>query len=224
MFKFLSVLLILPILLCSQANTMIDLFSEATMVEIYKDGQIINLSEDEQKEFDNIFCSSLEGSVQMPAFGVSLDEITKEEMKSGIWIKFIFEKTIIKSEMPFDELLIHLEKDSYGINIIRGNSGVYEGRCYYLNLDNNLNALYSFIDGLKGLEQEVEVELESQDIKPTIIVSEDIDNDEKNKAKDKLNNPIKIDEDNDEESKNNNSLDENETMPKSQKELLEHLN
>ena len=111
MLKFLSLFMIIPVLFCSRINVTTDLFEGAKNVEISFDNEIVEISKTEFDEFENIFCE--------------LDSETKEAMKEGLWIKFIFDKTQVKSEMPFDELLIKLEKDSFGFNIIRGNDGVY---------------------------------------------------------------------------------------------------
>ena len=222
--RLLAFLLIVPILLCSQANIMVDLFSEASMVEIYKDGEVYLLNQEQQKEFDEIFCEIMEGAIQKPAFAVSLDDLTKEEMKSGFWVKFIFDNTMFKSEMPFDELLFNVTENAHGVNIIRGNDGIYQGRCYYLDLEGTMNMLYGFISQLSMDEQEdIEIELESQEIQPTIIVSEDKENDNNSEKDNSLRandgkNAKKSDTVLNEESNN-----KEESLTKSQKELLERL-
>ena len=222
--RLLAFLLIVPILLCSQANVMVDLFSEVSMVEIYKDGEVYLLNQEQQKEFDEIFCEIMEGAIQKPAFAVSLDDLTKEEMKSGFWVKFIFDNTMFKSEMPFDELLFNVTENAHGVNIIRGNDGIYQGRCYYLDLEGTMNMLYDFISQLSMNEQEdIEIELESQEIQPTIIVSEDKENDNNSEKDNSLRandgkNAKKSDTVLNEESNN-----KEESLTKSQKELLERL-
>ena len=223
--RLLCFLLIVPILFCSQANVMVDLFSEASMVEIYKDGQVYILSEEQQSVFDEIFCEIMDGAIQKPAFAVSLDDLTKEEMKMGFWVKFIFDNTMFKSEMPFDELLFNVTENAHGVNIIRGNDGVYQGRCYYLDLKGTMDTLYDFISQLSvDGHGDIEVELESQEIEPTMIVSEDKDNDNNSEKDDSL----KVDgesKDLKESDADYDSEDQNkeENMTKSQKELLEHL-
>lgn len=82
----------------------------------------------------------------MPAFGVSLDDLTKEEMKTGSWLELGFNKTYEFNEMPFDGLLIKIEKDIYGFNLIRRNNKKYEGRCFYLSLSESMNELYNIIN------------------------------------------------------------------------------
>lgn len=221
MLKLLYFFMIVPILFCSQANVMVDLFNEVSMIEVYNDGQVIELSEEEQNKFDELFCDAISQARQMPAFGVSLHDLTIEDMKHGIWVKFIFDKTIVKSEMPFNELLIHVQKDCHGFNVIRGNNGRYEGRCYYLDLDGTLDEVYDFLAGLKEkTETEIEVELDSQEIEETRIITENVDENNDDEKNSKDNNagpkPSVIEQKSDTENSDSD-------MNKSQKELLEHL-
>lgn len=212
MLRFLYLFMILPILFCSQANLTVDLFNEVKDIEYYKDGQIIELSEEEQARFEELFCEALSDAQQAPAYGVSLHENVVEQMKEGIWIKFIFEETLVKSDMTFDELLINVQKDCYGINIIRGNNGKYEGRCYYLNLKNSLDNVYDFIDNVYCKNTMMEVELESQNIEKFKIVEEDtLDEDNEN-----TNNSGRV--------INQNPIDEEDgEKNKASQELLKHL-
>lgn len=217
MFKFLCFIMIFPILLCSGANVMCDLFSEASSVEIYNNGQILELTESEQKKFDELFCSAITDARQMPAFGVSLHDDTIEAMQNGFWIKFIFDGKMIKSEMPFDELLINVQQDCHGLNVIRGNDGVYEGRCYYLDLKSTLNEVYDFLLTL-NFEEKPEIELEAQEVQETIIVNEEQEGDKEN------------DSENEEDGEHKNIVIKQEPLPqeqtelnKSQQELLNHL-
>lgn len=193
MFKMLYFLMIFPILLCSQPSSMIDLFSEVSMIEYYNDGEQFELSPQQQEKFEEFFCQALEGSRQMPAFGVSLHELTMQSMQSGIWVKFIYPKTMIKSEMPFNSLLINITKDCHGINLIRGNEGIFEGRCYYLDLENTLDEVYQFlIDCLEKGEEKIEVELDFEEPQEVLIKEdgeggmEEEENEDKEGGKDPL--------------------------------------
>jgi hypothetical protein len=81
----------------------------------------------------------------MPSLGVSLDDLTREEMKKGIWIQLDFEDEIVYSNMSFDSLLLKLEYNSCGLSVIRKYQGSYEGRCYYFDLRGNYNQLIEMI-------------------------------------------------------------------------------
>lgn len=103
----------------------------------------------EDKEYDEILDEINEmliGSHEMPAFGVSIDKDTKEAKKIGVWVELKYDKVYSHNEMPFDSLLIQVEKNWNGFNIYRGNNGIYEGRCFYINLlDNNMDDLYNLL-------------------------------------------------------------------------------
>ena len=81
----------------------------------------------------------------MPALGVSLHNETIEAINNGIWIMLIYNTKQMVDDMCFDELLIKVEKDFSGFNIIRGNNNVYDGRCYYVNLNKTMLSLYDWI-------------------------------------------------------------------------------
>lgn len=176
--KFLFLFVIFPILFCFSTAGVVDLFCGATMIDFYKDGQQVLLSQKEQNQIDNLFSEAIEDSFSMPAFAVSLDNLTKEEMKSGLWLEFVFDKTMSINELPFDSLLVNVNKDQYGINLIRGNDGIYEGRCFYLDLrGKNLDELYDYLSNINSNEENFEIE--NQQIEKTEIVEEK--NDKKGK-------------------------------------------
>ena len=180
MFRWLFLFLTLPILFCSQNNIMVNLFCEANMIEIYKDGETLQVSTNQLDEIDSLFYESISESLSMPAFGVSIDSLTKEAMKSGIWIEIFFDQTIIINEMPFDSLLIEIKENICGTNVIRGNDGVYQGRCFYLDLNGkNFNDLFQYLNLLTETE-ETEVELESQEIEDVEIVENEINSETEN--------------------------------------------
>ena len=87
----------------------------------------------------------LTNSHEMPALGVSLDNETRNELKNGLWLEFNYKTTQTYNEMPFDSLLIKVEPDNSGFNVLRKHDNLYEGRCYYINLDCNMSALYNKI-------------------------------------------------------------------------------
>lgn len=97
-------------------------------------------------EFENM----LIGANQMPALGVSIDELTREKMEIGIWLEFEFDSISYNSEMPFESLLVEINKDYYGFNVIRKYNNKYDGRCYYINLnDRSMNHLYEYLINIK---------------------------------------------------------------------------
>lgn len=84
----------------------------------------------------NAWKKMTESSVQMPAFGVSIDSLTREEIKSGVWVEFVFEEEHMVAGMPFTRLLVQVQPEYRGFNVIRYWKGGYDGRCYYVDLRN----------------------------------------------------------------------------------------
>jgi hypothetical protein len=69
----------------------------------------------------------------------------KEAMKNNVWLELEFDKTIEYNQMPFDTILIEVNSEYAGFNLMRGNKGEYDGRCYYVDLDGNMSKLYDFV-------------------------------------------------------------------------------
>ncbi len=177
--KFLFALMAIPVFLCAQAGILPDVFGEAEMVKVYNNGQEIVMSEEAQEKFDELFIESISGSRQMPAFAVAIHKLTMEDFKQGYWVKFDYGKKMNASGMPFDQLLIHVQKDVSGINVIRGNNGKFDGRCYYLDLEENLDKIYDFLVNIEALPSgEIKFEVEKSEEPEVEIVEEEEDDDD----------------------------------------------
>lgn len=123
-------------------------FKQANSITVYSNGETINYAKDNKQYVDILdFLKDIcEGSREMPAYGVSLNEETKMEMQNGLWIELNFNKTKTHNEMPFDSLLIRVEKEYQGFNIIRGQKGMYEGRCFHIYCpQNTMENLYNYL-------------------------------------------------------------------------------
>ena len=113
-----------------------DIIQEAKGVAVFLHGQKIIFPR-ESESFRTIFSAwnnMTAGANQMPAFGVSLDELTRQKLSEGLWVEFYFKKGCFCAEMPFDRLLIEVVDTFRGFNLIRHTEGKYQGRCFYLDL------------------------------------------------------------------------------------------
>lgn len=91
----------------------------------------------------------LENAHEMPAFGVSLDNETRQAKKQGTWLEIYFKGVNTHNEMPFERLLIEVNPEWTGFNIIRYYDGKYDGRCFYIDLvDNNMSELYNLLNNI----------------------------------------------------------------------------
>lgn len=124
--------------------------------EVFVNAKEINLYVDGAKSTYNVgdnfniilgcWNKMLSGGYTMPAFGVSLHAQTVAAMQKGIWIEFDFGKKTVIDELPFNKLLINIQKDYTGFNIIRYNSKIgYDGRCFYYSLSKDMSELYNLI-------------------------------------------------------------------------------
>ena len=126
-----------------------EVFDCADTINVYNGGAKTVYSSG-GKEYSKILAcwnDMINGAHDMPAFGVSLDRYTKEEMKKGLWVEFDFKKLLECNGMPFQKLLISVEKGAQGFNLIRYNSDVgYDGRCFYLDLvGKNMGKFYDLL-------------------------------------------------------------------------------
>lgn len=129
-----------------------EVFNNSSSVIVYKENDSHEFYKGEEvydeilNEWNELVCDAL----PMPAFGVSLDQLTREEMKTGNWVEFVFDGRCEFNEMPFERLLVKVEEGSCGFNIVRYLSDEgYSGRCFYLQLNGkNMAQFASFIGNI----------------------------------------------------------------------------
>ncbi|MCM1437729.1 MAG: hypothetical protein NC131_00765 [Roseburia sp.] len=111
----------------------------AESVNVLTDGDVSEyvVGEDRFNEICTAYNAMLAGAHRMPAYGVSLDNETRTAVKSGVWAEFVFSKPLSSDGMPFEKLLINVQPEWSGFNIIRYTAKHgYDGRCFYYNLVN----------------------------------------------------------------------------------------
>lgn len=127
-----------------------DFMSNISSFNIYFNGQIKSVEENENfemimGELEDIFLQSHE----MPAFGVAIDDEVRKELNLGLWLEIVYNNSYTHNEMMFQKLLIKIEKDSTGFNMIRYYDDKYDGRCFYIDLlDDDLSQLYLILENI----------------------------------------------------------------------------
>lgn len=128
-----------------------DIFVQAESIEVLSEGNSEICAKREGAEFSEImkaWLSLMETARQMPALGVSIDKLTQEEKKSGLWVEFGFEKEVWVWNMNFTALLVKICPGYRGFNVMRKVDGKYTGRCYYLDLgEGSMSEFYNFLTG-----------------------------------------------------------------------------
>ena len=124
-------------------NTLTQNFYNTSEIIMTMDGKNLNFKKGDDK-YECILKSLktiTDGAHEMPAFGVSLDEETRKARKSGLWLELVFDKEYEYNGMPFEALLIDVHGDFSGFNLIRKCNGKYDGRCFYLDLKEDMKNL-----------------------------------------------------------------------------------
>lgn len=121
----------------------------AKSVSVYNDGEsrIYKVGEDKFNLICTEWKSMIFGAHEMPAYGVSLNDETVKAMKSGVWAEFSFGRELSSGGMPYEKLLINVQPEWTGFNLIRYTAKHgYDGRCFYYDLVNK--DMSSFYDCL----------------------------------------------------------------------------
>lgn len=128
-----------------ETKTIQEYLTSSNQAQVVVDNVYYNV--DNLTQLNVVLNEILQDSHTMPAFGVSIHNETLNAIRHGVWLKLQYNETKQIDDMPFDELLIEINKEFTGFNIIRGNKGIYEGRCYYIDLiGNTMQPLYEFVN------------------------------------------------------------------------------
>ncbi len=124
-------------------------FESAEEIAVYKDGSR-EVYPCGGEKFNGIclrWNAMLANSLVMPAFGVSLNDITLQAMQRGVWVEFCFSDELVINELPFLRLLVEVKPDFSGFNVVRYTADRgYAGRCFYLDLrGSDMRDVYNYI-------------------------------------------------------------------------------
>ena len=132
----------------NQLNNLTNYFFESSKLTIFQNSVKTTFVNGDDKyelvlEALNLICKN---SHEMPAFSVAEHKNTIDALGSGTWLELEFDTTKTYNEMPFDSLLIEVDSNFSGFNLIRKYNGKYDGRCFYLNLSSNMEYLFNTIN------------------------------------------------------------------------------
>lgn len=124
-------------------------FESAEEIAVYKDGsrEVYPCGGEKFNEICLRWNAMLANSLVMPAFGVSLNDITLQAMQRGVWVEFCFSDELTINELPFLRLLVEVKPDFSGFNVVRYTADRgYAGRCFYLDLrGSDMREVYNYI-------------------------------------------------------------------------------
>ena len=129
-----------------------EIISSSETINVYNDGVVTSYRQGETSYNQIVegWKELCENAREMPAFGVSLNNETIEARGVGLWVEFVFDLPHTHSNMTFEKLLLKVEKQWQGFNIVRYNSqGGYSGRCFFLDLaGGNMSQFYDILANL----------------------------------------------------------------------------
>ena len=127
--------------------------AESEQIVVYSDSESRTYEKGADK-YNKIIASwtrMTDDALEMPAYGVSLDDLTRREMTSGLWVEFEFKEQLARRNMPFEKLLVKVEDGYRGFNLIRYTAEAgYSGRCFYLQLNDD-KTMTEFAKMLKNI-------------------------------------------------------------------------
>lgn len=125
-------------------------FDAAEQINVYREGRKTSYVAG-SAPFGKIMASwnaMIENARPMPAYGVSLNGETEQALQRGVWVEFDFGFPRTCYDLPFEKLLVEVQKSFSGFNLIRYNTACgYDGRCFYLDLaeHRNMGGLYDLL-------------------------------------------------------------------------------
>ena len=126
-------------------NNLETILLSADSIELRHNGKSYQI---DTNSITTILQEMLKNSHEMPALGVALDNETKTAMQTGYWLEFNYKDTHTYNDMYFDKLLIEVNPEFGGFNIIRHHDNEYSGRCYYIQLSNTMQTLYNYLNNI----------------------------------------------------------------------------
>lgn len=140
-----------------------DIFSYGQMNLIYNN-QVIEITDEEKADIQGEIIKYLENAYDSPALAVTFPEFYKEMLKDGYFLNFKFDKHYEFNGLPFDELTIKIEDNAHGFNVFRGENGVFQGRCIYVNTENSSSELYKIVKEIVDNKIPTNVEEENKNV------------------------------------------------------------
>ena len=129
-----------------------EIIATSESINIYNDGDV-TVYQQKESPYNSIiegWMKMCENAHEMPAFGVSLNNETVEVMNTGLWVEFVFDTVQSHNNRSFEQLLVKVEKEWQGFNIVRYSAhGGYSGRCYFYDLNGkNMAQFYDILSNL----------------------------------------------------------------------------
>lgn len=135
-----------------------EIIQHCQSVNVVYNGVQNKLPKQDMQSTVSVFCEMIDDAYEMPAFGVAINNEVEEHKKHGVFVEFCFNDLTEHNGMPFYKLLVEVNAEYSGFNIIRYYDAGYNGRCFYINLNNGtMKNLYNHILSLSCCKIDTDV-------------------------------------------------------------------
>jgi len=120
-------------------------------INVYNNGKTMSYCENDEVFKNIVHCyeNTIKNCHIMPALGVSINDEIEVEIMRGVWLEFVYNGVYCSDGMPYQRLLFNIGIGHGGVCLHRYNNNKYEGRCFYIALDNkNFDDLYCLINNV----------------------------------------------------------------------------
>ncbi len=148
--RFLFFVLGVPMMIMSffQVNETLPFVQD---ISLDYNGQEVVLSQEQTQQLGEQIENLFQNSITLPALSVVFADDFNQLHSDGTYITLKFGQTITVNDLPFDELMFKVDSNVYGFNCFRGNSGVFQGRCIYVDLNGKtMEEFAGFVNNLVG--------------------------------------------------------------------------
>ncbi len=146
--KFLFFFMGIPLMIMSFFETY-DVLPYVSQSGLILDGHQIELTQEQQSNLQEEVSKLFENSRTVPALGVVFDDMYHEDIQNGTFVTLKFDSIFEVNGLPFDELVFKVEPTYQGISIVRGMNGKYNGRCLFVDLEENMQEFSDYLTNLK---------------------------------------------------------------------------
>ena len=135
-------------------NCLRDYIATSSYAIVYCDGESEKLNKKQSQQVVGEFLDLISDAHEMPAFGVALNDEVVEQKNKGVFVEFCFDDILEYNGMTFSKLLVEVNSEFGGFNLIRYTNGEYSGRCFYISLENKtMKNFYEYIISLDCLQK-----------------------------------------------------------------------
>lgn len=131
----------------------IDVMPYVAQSAVIIDGNEVVLTQEQQQSLEEQISEMLQSAHTLPAFGVINSDEFESYVQQGKFVSLKFQRPLELNGLPFDELVFEVAPDIQAFNLFRGNRGVFQGRCIYIDLmGGSMENLSNLIDSFELVE------------------------------------------------------------------------